>query len=97
MLFRSGLSAPALIDCSAKDLANAAKGCDGLDVSAKAELHAALFEMARNGAAVLLSSSDVEELATACDRVLVVRSGGGRAGAGTVPATGQRIIAARDR
>ncbi len=47
----------------------------GVDVSAKAELHAALFEMARTGAAVLMSSSDVEELATACDRVIVIRSG----------------------
>ena len=47
----------------------------GVDVSAKAELHAALFEAARSGAGVLISSSDVEELATTCDRVLVLRSG----------------------
>lgn len=47
----------------------------GVDVSAKAELHAALFQMARTGAAIVMSSSDVEELATACDRVIVIRSG----------------------
>lgn len=47
----------------------------GVDVSAKAELHAALFQMAAGGAAVVMSSSDVEELATACDRVIVIRAG----------------------
>ena len=37
------LSAPALIDCSAKDLADAANGCDGLDVSAKADVTVKAF------------------------------------------------------
>ena len=47
----------------------------GVDVGAKAELHAALFEAARGGAGVLMASSDVEELTTTCDRILVMRAG----------------------
>ena len=47
----------------------------GVDVGAKAELHRALFDAARAGAAVLMSSSDVDELVTTCDRVVVLRGG----------------------
>ena len=47
----------------------------GVDVGAKAELHGALFDAARQGAAVLMSSSDVDELVTTCDRVVVLRAG----------------------
>ena len=47
----------------------------GVDVGAKAELHTALFEAARDGAGIVISSSDVDELTTVCDRVLVLRSG----------------------
>ncbi|MCM3516656.1 sugar ABC transporter ATP-binding protein [Nocardioides sp. P86] len=47
----------------------------GVDVGAKAELHRALFEAAERGAAVLVSSSDTEELIALCDRVLVLRVG----------------------
>ena len=47
----------------------------GVDVGAKAELHTALFEAAREGAGIVISSSDVDELTTVCDRVLVLRSG----------------------
>jgi len=47
----------------------------GVDVGAKAELHQALFDAAERGAAVLLSSSDTEELVSVCDRVLVLRLG----------------------
>lgn len=47
----------------------------GVDVGAKAELHNALFEAAQEGAAILMSSSDVDELVTTCDRVIVLRSG----------------------
>jgi ribose transport system ATP-binding protein len=48
----------------------------GVDVGAKAELHRALFTAAEDGAAVLVSSTDVDELVTISDRVLVL--GGGR-------------------
>lgn len=47
----------------------------GVDVGAKAELHRALFAAADGGAAVLVSSSDSEELVAVCDRVLVLRLG----------------------
>ena len=47
----------------------------GVDVGAKAELHAALFAAAAQGAGVLVSSSDTEELVAICDRVLVLRLG----------------------
>jgi ribose transport system ATP-binding protein len=47
----------------------------GVDVGAKAELHRVLFEAAADGAGVLLSSSDVDELVTVCDRVVVLRAG----------------------
>ena len=42
-LFVVALSAPALVDCSAKDLAAAAQGCNGLDVSAKADMTVKAF------------------------------------------------------
>lgn len=47
----------------------------GVDVGAKAELHRALFAAAAAGAGVLMSSGDVDELMTTCDRVLVLRGG----------------------
>ena len=47
----------------------------GVDVGAKAELHNALFDAAQSGAAILMSSSDVDELVATCDRVIVLRSG----------------------
>ena len=47
----------------------------GVDVGAKAELHRALFTAAEGGAAVLVSSTDVDELVTICDRVVVLLRG----------------------
>jgi ribose transport system ATP-binding protein len=47
----------------------------GVDVSAKAELHRQLLAAAQDGAAVVISSSEVEELAALCHRVLVLRDG----------------------
>lgn len=47
----------------------------GVDVGAKADLHRHLLEAASGGAAVLVSSSDVEELVALCPRVMVMRSG----------------------
>ena len=47
----------------------------GVDVGAKAELHRALFRAAEDGAAVLVSSTDVDELVTICDRVVVLLRG----------------------
>ncbi|WP_033295915.1 sugar ABC transporter ATP-binding protein [Amycolatopsis jejuensis] len=47
----------------------------GVDVAAKAEIHRAMDEVAANGTAVLLCSSDHDELARLCDRTLVLRKG----------------------
>ena len=47
----------------------------GVDVGAKAELHRRIIETCVQGMAVLVSSTDVEELATLCDRVLFIASG----------------------
>jgi ABC-type sugar transport system ATPase subunit len=47
----------------------------GVDVGAKAEMHALLEELARKGAAVLVISSDLPEVLSISDRVLVLREG----------------------
>jgi ribose transport system ATP-binding protein len=47
----------------------------GVDVVAKAELHRQLVNAANSGAAVVISSSDIEEMAELCTRVLILRSG----------------------
>jgi len=47
----------------------------GVDVGAKSELHQALFAAAKEGAGVLVSSTDVDELATISDRIIVLAGG----------------------
>ena len=47
----------------------------GLDYSAKGRLAAVLRELAQEGRAVLVSTHDVEFVATACDRVVVLADG----------------------
>lgn len=47
----------------------------GIDVGTRAEIHAPPRGSARAGAVVLLCSTDLEELAEACDRVLVFYRG----------------------
>lgn len=47
----------------------------GVDVGARAEIYRLLADAARQGAAVVVSSSDTKELAELCDRVLVLRDG----------------------
>lgn len=47
----------------------------GVDVGSKAAIYAELAEAAGNGLAVLIASTDHEELAAICDRVLVMRAG----------------------
>ncbi|MCU1480653.1 MAG: Monosaccharide-transporting ATPase [Subtercola sp.] len=47
----------------------------GVDVGAKLEVHKQIALAATNGTAVIIGSSDVEELASLCERVLVLRDG----------------------
>jgi ribose transport system ATP-binding protein len=47
----------------------------GVDVGSRAELHRQLTALAERGCSVVISSSDIEELAAICTRVLVVRRG----------------------
>lgn len=47
----------------------------GVDVGAKAVIHAAISELARKGASVIVISSDLPELVTLSDRVIVLREG----------------------
>jgi ribose transport system ATP-binding protein len=47
----------------------------GVDVGAREQLHALIRDAAREGMAVICASSDYEQLALLCDRVLVVAEG----------------------
>jgi ABC-type sugar transport system ATPase subunit len=47
----------------------------GVDVGAKAEIHALIQGLVADGLAILLVSSDLPELLDLCDRVLVMREG----------------------
>jgi ribose transport system ATP-binding protein len=47
----------------------------GVDVGAKASIHALLRQAADDGAAVVIASSDDEEIADTCDRALVLNDG----------------------
>jgi ribose transport system ATP-binding protein len=47
----------------------------GVDIGAKAGIYRDLAAVAEEGGAVIVFSSDTEELASLCDRVLVIRSG----------------------
>ncbi|MBF4160754.1 sugar ABC transporter ATP-binding protein [Nocardioides acrostichi] len=47
----------------------------GVDVGARAEIYAVMRELAADGAAVLMISSDVEEVVAQSDEVLVMREG----------------------
>jgi ABC-type sugar transport system ATPase subunit len=48
----------------------------GVDVGGKAEIHALLRSVANSATAVLLCSTDLDELAAVCDRVMVLHRGG---------------------
>ncbi len=47
----------------------------GIDVGAKAEIHRLIRELADEGLAILLISSELDEIINVCDRVLVLHAG----------------------
>jgi ribose transport system ATP-binding protein len=47
----------------------------GIDVGAKRELYELIADLARNGAAILLVSSEIPELLSMSNRILVMRKG----------------------
>ena len=47
----------------------------GVDVGAKAQIHGLIRELAQRGKGVLLISSDLPELLTISDRIIVLREG----------------------
>jgi ribose transport system ATP-binding protein len=47
----------------------------GVDVGAKAEIHALVDRLAESGASVVVASTDNDELTRLCDRVIVLNSG----------------------
>jgi rhamnose transport system ATP-binding protein len=47
----------------------------GIDVGAKAEIYKILQDLAQQGAAILIVSSELPELISQCDRVLVMYAG----------------------
>ena len=47
----------------------------GVDVGAKVAIHECILAAAKSGTAIVVSSSDEDELAAICDRVLIMRAG----------------------
>ena len=47
----------------------------GIDVTAKAQIHVLLADLVARGAGAMIYSSDLTELARLCDRILAVRQG----------------------
>lgn len=47
----------------------------GVDVGAKSEIYAIMFELARAGVGILMASSELPEVLGVCDRVAVMREG----------------------
>jgi ABC-type sugar transport system ATPase subunit len=70
----------------------------GVDVAAKYEIHGIVLELAAQGTAVLLVSSDLPEVLTLSDRVLVMREGRirGELGAGADEEQVMRLATAGD-
>lgn len=64
----------------------------GVDVGAKAEVHALLRRVAAQGKAVIVISSDLPEVLSLCDRVLVMRRGKIAAELGRGQATESNIM-----
>ncbi len=65
----------------------------GIDVGAKAEIHGFMNELVKQGAAVLMISSDLQEIVGMSDRIYVMRQGRLVAEVSRENATQERIVA----
>jgi ABC-type sugar transport system ATPase subunit len=65
----------------------------GIDVGAKAQIHAFLRELAQRGMAVLMVSSELPELLGMCDRIVVMVNGGVRATLSAEATTEEQVLA----
>ncbi|HEY0806964.1 MAG TPA: ATP-binding cassette domain-containing protein, partial [Pseudonocardiaceae bacterium] len=69
----------------------------GVDVGTKAEVHRLLSQLAADGIAVLMISSDLPEILGMADRVLVMREGRLAAEIARTDATEESVMAAATR
>lgn len=65
----------------------------GVDVRAKGEIHGHLRELAAEGRALLVASSEIPELLEICDRILVMRAGSIAGELTRAQASAERILA----
>lgn len=65
----------------------------GIDVGAKAEIHGLMRELVKNGAAILMISSELPEILGMSDRIFVMREGSVVAEIGCEIATQENVIA----
>jgi ABC-type sugar transport system ATPase subunit len=66
----------------------------GIDIATKAEVHQLLVQLARDGVAVLMISSELPEVLHIGDRILVMREGRLTAEFGHADVSEQKIMAA---
>jgi rhamnose transport system ATP-binding protein len=66
----------------------------GIDVGSKAEVHQIIDELAREGIAIILISSDLPEVLATSDRILIMREGRQMAILDHDQATAERVLAA---
>jgi ABC-type sugar transport system ATPase subunit len=66
----------------------------GVDVGAKAEIHSLMGELAANGIAIVMISSELPEVLSASDRILVIHEGTIAAELARAEATEERIMMA---
>ncbi|HSE22818.1 MAG TPA: ATP-binding cassette domain-containing protein, partial [Pyrinomonadaceae bacterium] len=65
----------------------------GIDVGAKAEIHTLMGELAEQGTAIIMISSDLPEILGMSDRIVVMRNGAIAGSFGRAEANQQNIMA----
>jgi rhamnose transport system ATP-binding protein len=89
VLARALLSAPAILVAD--------EPTQGVDVGAKAEIHRLMSELAGEGLAILMISSELPEVLGMADRILVVREGEITADLDRADATPESVMTAATR